>query len=100
MAILYASLILYGIVGKISLNPVLVALVANNAPKQAYSTAFSVYNFIGMSSSILAPYVTGYLSDLTGSMATGFYLAAALLIVGFVAMLFVREDKQPTVASA
>lgn len=93
MAILYTALILYGIVGKISTNPVLVALVANNAPKQAYSTAFSVYNFIGMCASILAPYITGYIYDQTGSMANGFYLAAGLLLVGFVAVIFVKEDK-------
>lgn len=101
MAILYTALILYGVVGKISTNPVLVALVANNAPKQAYSTAFSVYNFIGMSSSILAPVVTGYIYDKTGSMANGFYLAAGLLIVGFIAVLFVKEDKpEPKVKHA
>ena len=100
MTILYISLIVYGICGKISLNPILVALVANNAPKQALGTAFSVYNFIGMSSSILAPYVTGYLSDVTGKMASGFYLASALLVIGFIAMLFVKEEKQPTTAAA
>lgn len=94
--ILYIALIGYGIVGKISTNPVLIAVVADNAPKNALSTSFSVYNFIGMNASILAPYVTGYLTDLTGAMATGFYLAAGLLIIGFICTLLLKEKHKQT----
>lgn len=91
LVILYIALIGYGIVGKISTNPVLIAVVAHNAPKSALGTSFSVYNFIGMTASILAPYITGFLTDLTGSMAIGFYLAALLLVVGLVAALMLKE---------
>lgn len=91
LVILYIALIGYGIVGKISTNPVLIAVVADNAPKSALDTSFSVYNFIGMTASILAPYITGFLTDLTGSMAIGFYLAALLLVVGLVAALMLKE---------
>ncbi|PTI86143.1 MFS transporter [Staphylococcus simulans] len=91
LVILYIALIGYGIVGKISTNPVLIAVVADNAPKSALGTSFSVYNFIGMTASILAPYITGFLTDLTGSMAIGFYLAALLLVVGLVAALMLKE---------
>ncbi|PTJ24247.1 MFS transporter [Staphylococcus simulans] len=91
LVILYIALIGYGIVGKISTNPVLIAVVAHNAPKSALGTSFSVYNFIGMTASILAPYITGFLTDLTGSMAMGFYLAALLLVVGLVAALMLKE---------
>lgn len=91
LVILYIALIGYGIVGKISTNPVLIAVVADNAPKSALGTLFSVYNFIGMTASILAPYITGFLTDLTGSMAIGFYLAALLLVVGLVAALMLKE---------
>lgn len=52
LPILYMTLIVYGIVGKISVNPVLIAVVANNAPKQSLSTAFGFYNFVGMLGSI------------------------------------------------
>lgn len=100
MPILYTALIVYGVFGKISTNPVLVALVAKTAPKEAYSTAFSVYNFIGMTSSIISPYAAGYISDKTGSLTLAFYLAAALLLVGFVAMLFVKEEKPERTATA
>lgn len=92
--ILYLALIGYGIVGKISTNPVLIAVVADNAPKNALGTSFSVYNFIGMTASILAPYLTGYLTDMTGKMATGFYLAGALLIIGLISALLLKETKK------
>lgn len=98
LAILYIALIGYGIVGKISTNPVLIAVVSDNAPKSALGTSFSVYNFIGMTASILAPYITGFLTDLTGSMAIGFYLAAALLVVGFIAAILLKENKNQAIA--
>lgn len=90
-ALLIAVLILYGFIGKISLNPVLIALVADNAPKASLSTAFGLYNFFGMAASICAPYFTGLIADKTGSLNSGFYLAAAITLVGITAMLFVKE---------
>ncbi|MDY0393297.1 MFS transporter [Virgibacillus halophilus] len=100
MYVLYAALIGYGIFGKISTNPVLVAVVADNAPKNAYSTSFGVYNFIGMCGSILAPYITGFLTDITGSLNMGFYFAGALLIVGTIAAALIKEDNRPNVEGA
>ncbi|MFQ1007452.1 MFS transporter [Gilliamella apicola] len=88
---LIAVLVLYGFIGKISLNPVLIALVADNAPKVSLSTAFGLYNFFGMTASICAPYFTGLIADKTGSLNSGFYLAAVITMVGITAMLFVRE---------
>jgi len=91
--VLVAVLVLYGLIGKIALNPVLVALVADNAPKAALSTAFGLYNFFGMASSILSPYVTGWLAERPGgSLNDGFYFAAGVTLVGIIAMLFVKEE--------
>lgn len=92
--LLLAALILYGLFGKLALDPVLVAFVADNAPKESYSTAYGVYNFVGMCSSILAPYITGYIADITGSLTSGFYLAAALLIFGLICMSFTTENNK------
>jgi len=92
-AALIGVLVLYGFIGKISLNPVLIALVADNAPRAALSTAFGLYNFFGMAASIFAPYVTGFIADSTGSLNAGFYFAAMITVVGFIAMLFVKEGK-------
>ena len=91
--LLIIALIAYGLTGKLAIDPILVAFVAKNAPKGSLSTALSAYNFIGMSSSILAPFVTGFISDQFGSMQLGFYLAAALLLLGMIIFSFVKEDE-------
>lgn len=92
MWVLYVSLIVYGIVGKLSTNPVLIAVVANNAPRVGLATSFGIYNFIGMSASILAPYITGFITDVTGNLDMGFYLAGALLVVGIIAVFLLDES--------
>lgn len=91
--LLIIALIAYGLTGKLAIDPILVAFVSKNAPKGSLSTALSAYNFIGMSSSILAPFLTGFISDQFGSMQLGFYLAAALLLFGMIVFSFVREDE-------
>ncbi|EPK6347946.1 MFS transporter [Proteus mirabilis] len=96
MPVLIGALILYGIVGKISTNPVLVAVVADNSPRHALGTSFGVYNCIGMLGSVFAPTLTGFLSDKTGSIDSGFYFAAILICIGIVASLFIKENPDAT----
>lgn len=93
-----AALCVYGLFGKLAMDPVLVATIADNAPKESYSSAFGMFNFVGMSSSILAPTIAGAMTDATGSLASGFYLSAALLVVGLCGMMFLKE-KQPAKAA-
>ena len=92
--LLILVLVLYGLTGKLALDPILVSYVTKNAQKGSLGTTLSVYNFVGMSGSILAPYVTGWISDSLGSMKVGFYLAAVLLLVGMVVFSFASEQKQ------
>ncbi|EOD2836682.1 TPA: MFS transporter [Raoultella ornithinolytica] len=87
------ALCVYGLVGKLALDPVLVALVADSVDENSYSSAFGLFNFIGMSSSILAPVIAGAARDMTGSLASSFYVSAALLVAGLVGMLFLKEKK-------
>ncbi|XBY08224.1 hypothetical protein ABR759_00605 [Escherichia coli] len=68
------ALCVYGLVGKLALDPVLVALVADSVDETNYSTAFGLFNFIGMSSSILAPIIAGAARDITGSLASSFFM--------------------------
>jgi len=89
--LLIGMLILYGLTGKLALDPILITFVTKNAPKSSLSTTLSAYNFIGMSGSILAPYITGWIADTMGSMKVGFYLAAALLLVGMIVFSFTSE---------
>ncbi len=46
-----------------------------------------------MSGAILAPYITGWIADTTGSMKVGFYLASVLLLIGMVIFITFAEDK-------
>lgn len=92
--LLIAVLVLYGLTGKLALDPILISYVNTHAPKGKLSTTLSAYNFIGMSGSILAPYVTGFISDKVGSMQIGFYLAAVLLTIGLVVFSLVATDTQ------
>ncbi|WP_418904818.1 MFS transporter [Enterococcus saccharolyticus] len=92
-SILIAMLVLYGLTGKLALDPIIVTYVTRNAPKGSLGTTLSAYNFIGMSGSILAPYLTGYLADATGSMQIGFYVASILLIAGLVLFSVLAKEK-------
>lgn len=93
--LLIAVLILYGLTGKLALDPIVVAYVTKNAPKGSLSTTLSAYNFIGMSGSILAPYITGFLADTVGSMKIGFYLACILQVIGlFVFAVLAKDTKE------
>jgi MFS family permease len=86
-----AMLLLYGMSGKLVIDPLLVALVADVAPRQSYGAAFGILNFASATAMVLAPTVTGLIVDRTGSFEMAFYLAAGLLVVGWATMAAVRE---------
>ena len=67
--------------------------MAENTPPEMYARSYSLFNFFAMSSSVLAPYITGYLADVTGQLAIGFYLSAAFLVIGAVAFLFTKSAR-------
>lgn len=72
-----------------------VAAVADLAPPERAATAMGFLNFAGMASSVLAPFVTGYLTGAFHSMTAAFYLAAGILLAGFVVSLAVRPGRRP-----
>ncbi|MED3725832.1 MFS transporter [Priestia filamentosa] len=92
-SLLLTGLVLYGLLGKLALDPVLISYIADITPAFMYSKVYGFFNFSGMLSSIFAPYITGYFADRTGRLELGFYLSGALLLVGAVAFLF--TDKGP-----
>jgi fucose permease len=47
----------------------------------------ALFSFSSVVSAVVAPPVTGWIKDVTGSLAGGFYLAAAAVLVGFVLSL-------------
>lgn len=96
--LLMGALIIYGLSGKLAIDPILVAYITKQSDHRYLSTTLSAFNFIGMCGSILAPYVTGWLADQFGSMTIGFYLGAGLLLIGAIGFLFtnypvIKESK-------
>lgn len=77
-------LLLYGFLGKMAVDPVLISYVSDKADKKNLATTLGTFNFFGMSSSIVAPAATGFIMDKTGSGVLGFYVGALLLIIGVI----------------
>jgi MFS family permease len=90
--LMITCLIIYGLTGKLALDPILVSSVGDNSSAEGRGTLFSIYNFVGMSASIVAPYVAGFISDTTGSLVSAFYLSGGLLLLGLITILFLFKD--------
>lgn len=86
--VLAIILLLYGFLGKMAVDPVLISFISDNANKKDLATTLGIFNFFGMSSSIVAPAFTGFIIDKTGSGELGFYIGAGLLLVGTLIFVF------------
>ncbi|KKI90811.1 MFS transporter [Bacillus sp. SA1-12] len=95
-SLLLVGLILYGLLGKLALDPVLISYMADITPSSMYSRVYGFFNFSGMLSSIFAPYITGYFADQTGSLEFGFYISGALLIIGGIMFIFTDHRLKST----
>ncbi len=87
---LYAALLLYGLSGKLVIDPLLIASVAEQTDARAHGKAFALLNFAGTVSMVLAPTITGLIVDITGSFNSGFFLAALLQATAWVLLLSMR----------
>jgi MFS family permease len=87
-------LLLYGFLGKMAVDPVLISHVSDKASKKKLATTLGMFNFFGMSSSVVAPALTGYIIDQTGSGVWGFYLGALLLLVGTTLFTIFNRQKK------
>jgi sugar phosphate permease len=56
------------------------ALTAELAPRRAMGIAFGVLNGVAFIGALIAPYVTGWIKDWSGSFAGGCYLAALVQV--------------------
>ena len=66
------------------------ALTAELAPRRAMGVAFGVLNSVAFTASLVAPFVTGWIKDWSGSFAGGCYLAALLGVAAVPVALAVR----------
>jgi len=90
-AILAMVLLLYGFLGKMAVDPVLISYISDKADKKNLATTLGTFNFFGMSSSIVAPAATGFIMDKTGSGVLGFYIGAFLLLVGVIIFVLINS---------
>lgn len=75
-------LLLYGFLGKMAVDPVLISYLSDHANKNNLAATLGTFNFFAMSSSVIAPTLTGMIIDKTGSGVWGFYIGAILLFIG------------------
>lgn len=85
--VVVAGIVAYGFFGKLTVEPIIISWLGQFAPKGSVTTMFGVFNFFGMSASVVAPTVTGSLTDSLGSGVWGFYLAILIILVGTAAFL-------------
>lgn len=88
---LYFALALYGLSGKLVIDPLLIASVAEQTDASSHGKAFAFLNFAGTVSMVLAPTITGLIVDLTGSFDSGFLLAALLQAIAWGLLVTIRE---------
>lgn len=89
-----AALVIYGLVGKLALDPVILAWVGDRVlatQPQAMGAAVGVFSFSAMSSAVIAPLLSGWLKDMTGSLVTAFYLGAGIVLAGVLFGVIARE---------
>jgi MFS family permease len=85
-----AVLLAYGLVGKLAWDPLAISWLGDYLSRERphlLAPAVALFSFLSVSSAVIGPPLTGYIRDLTGSLAGGFYLAAGLGMVGFVLSL-------------
>lgn len=66
------------------------AMVSELVPRRVMGVAFGLLNATSFTASLVAPYVTGWIKDATGSFAWGCYLAAAVGVLGVPVAMAVR----------
>lgn len=65
-----------------AIDPVIISYISDRADKNRVASTLGIFNFFGMSSSVVAPTLTGLIIDVTGSGEWGFYIGAIFLVIG------------------
>ena len=93
-AMLFLVLAAYGLVGKLAWDPIMFAWAGDRVTATRPTTvgaSMGIFGFTIMMGASVAPVVTGWIRDLTGSLAGGFYLAGALVLLGTLLLLVPAE---------
>ncbi len=89
--LLVIGIVLYGFFGKLAVEPIIISWLSGFASDGSVATMYGVFNFFGMTSSVIAPAVTGAISDGTGSKILGFYLAVGIILAGTLLFFLVNR---------
>ncbi len=84
---LLLGLVVYGVTGKLVLDPMILSEVAQSLGGEQYGRAYGTLNFVGMMSSVVAPALSGVLVQRFGSFSLAFAVAAAMLVIALVLTL-------------
>lgn len=91
--LLVIGIIAYGFFGKLAVEPIIISWLGQFVSKKYLATAFGVFNFFGMLSSVIVPSLTGYISDTTGTKLYAFYLAIVIVLIGMGIFYIVNRKK-------
>lgn len=85
------GIIAYGFFGKLAVEPIIISWLSQFASRKSIAMTYGVFNFFGMTASIIAPSLTGTISDITGSKVYAFYLAIGIILVGTLIFFLVNK---------
>lgn len=100
ITVIVICLVAYGFFGKLALDPLLISSLSEISNKYKLATSLSIYNCFGMSASFIAPFLAGRIADQTATIASAFYLACIILVlgaVGFTVAVFMTKIRSSNV---
>ncbi|EOH93610.1 MFS transporter [Enterococcus pallens] len=98
--LLVFGIMAYGFFGKLAVEPIIISWLGQFAPKKSIATTYGVFNFFGMSASVIVPSVTGFISDATGTKVYAFYLAIGIILAGTLVFYLINRFCQEKATNA
>lgn len=89
--ILMISVIIYGIFGKLALDPILIVATSHASENDNLSTVLAIFNFVGLLSSVIAPYVGGKILEFTNSLSLSFNISFVLIFIALILSFKMRD---------
>lgn len=91
--LLMIALIIYGVFGKLALDPILIVAVSNNNENENLSTTLAIFNFVGLLSSVLVPYIGTKIYFYTNKLGLSFIFSILLLLISLIISFSLRKEK-------
>lgn len=100
-SLLVLGIMAYGFFGKLAVEPIIISWLGQFAPQKSIATTYGVFNFFGMSASVIVPSLTGFISDAMHSKIYAFYLAIVIILIGTIIFYLVNRfiPSKPVVGS-